>query len=112
MVADSIRYKLNEYWSLLDEKITIAAILDPSPKLKTFPPGEKRTAAIANLRQEMVHYKSLTSEVNTNLTTSKNKKAYFESFFAEEQETEQPPEEELDLYLALPICKNDSGNKM
>ncbi|CAG8684620.1 24787_t:CDS:1 [Dentiscutata erythropus] len=28
LVADSIRYKLNEYWSLLDEKITIAAILD------------------------------------------------------------------------------------
>ncbi|CAG8684610.1 24786_t:CDS:1 [Dentiscutata erythropus] len=56
----------------------------------------------------MVHYKSSASEINTNLTTSKNKKAYFESFFSEKQETEQPlPEKELDLYLALPICKNN-----
>ncbi|CAG8791857.1 17496_t:CDS:1, partial [Racocetra fulgida] len=46
IIADSIRYKLNKYWSLLDEKITVAAILNPSSKLKMFLPGEKRTAAI------------------------------------------------------------------
>ncbi|CAG8818058.1 23376_t:CDS:2, partial [Dentiscutata erythropus] len=49
---------------------------------------KKKTAAITNLRQEMVHSKLLALE---------------------EQETEQlPPEEELDLYLALSICKTNS----
>ncbi|CAG8719909.1 13277_t:CDS:2, partial [Dentiscutata heterogama] len=69
---------------------------------------EKRTTAIANLCQEIIHYKLLALEINTNLTTSKNKKEYFESFFIEEQETKQLSEEELDLYLALFIYKNDS----
>ncbi|CAG8822743.1 17991_t:CDS:1, partial [Gigaspora margarita] len=36
MVANSICYKLNKYWFLLDEKITIAAILNSSSNLKYF----------------------------------------------------------------------------
>ncbi|CAG8546864.1 16907_t:CDS:2, partial [Cetraspora pellucida] len=54
IVADSIHYKLNKYWSLLDEQIIIAAILDPSSKLKTFSSEEKRIAAIAKLHQEII----------------------------------------------------------
>ncbi|CAG8809702.1 347_t:CDS:2, partial [Racocetra persica] len=46
IVADSICYKLNEYWSLFDKKITVAAILNLSLKLKTFSSEEKITAAI------------------------------------------------------------------
>ncbi|CAG8548511.1 18922_t:CDS:1 [Racocetra persica] len=105
--ADFIHYKLNKYWSLLDEKIIVAAILDPSSKIKTFLPRKKRTVAITSLRQEILCYKPLTSVENINLIVSKNKKAYFKSFFLEEQETKQLLEEELDLYLSLPTCQTN-----
>ncbi|CAG8475484.1 16395_t:CDS:2 [Gigaspora rosea] len=43
IVADSINYKLDKYWSLLNEKITIDTILDLLSKLKTFLPEENKT---------------------------------------------------------------------
>ncbi|CAG8595930.1 11338_t:CDS:2, partial [Dentiscutata heterogama] len=52
MIADSIQHKLSEYWVLLDESITITAILDPSSKLTTFAYGERRDKAIANQQIE------------------------------------------------------------
>ncbi|CAG8732073.1 8455_t:CDS:1, partial [Acaulospora morrowiae] len=49
MFADSIRFKLNEYWLLFDKTVTIATILDSSSKLKTFISEEKKIAAITSL---------------------------------------------------------------
>ncbi|CAG8813136.1 3052_t:CDS:1, partial [Racocetra fulgida] len=36
MVANSINFKLQEYWEYVDEPTTIGALLDPQSKTKTF----------------------------------------------------------------------------
>ncbi|RIB19328.1 hypothetical protein C2G38_2182169 [Gigaspora rosea] len=52
IVADSINYKLDKYWSLLNEKITIDTILDLLSKLKTFLPEENKTTSFFAEEQE------------------------------------------------------------
>ncbi|CAG8627487.1 3060_t:CDS:2 [Acaulospora morrowiae] len=105
MIADSIRYKLNEYWLLLDKSITIAAILDPSSKLTTFLSDEKRNRAITDLRYIMNQYTPQISKTNT--TSSKNKKRSFFKLLLEQQQTNELPPEELELYLSLLSCSDE-----
>ncbi|CAG8588253.1 11996_t:CDS:2 [Dentiscutata heterogama] len=105
MMADSIKSKLNEYWSMLEESTTIATILDPSFKLRTFSASDK-DAALASLRSTMTHYKSQVPATTTTSTStsisklpSKNKKKFFESLLTQQQTIEQPLMEELEHYL-------------
>ncbi|CAG8785615.1 35350_t:CDS:2, partial [Gigaspora margarita] len=50
MVANSINFKLQEYWEYVDEPTTIGALLDPRSKTKTFKDINKRDRAIALLQ--------------------------------------------------------------
>ncbi|CAG8568931.1 18490_t:CDS:2, partial [Racocetra persica] len=105
MVADSIKFKLNEYWSTLEESTIIATILDPSSKLITFSASDK-DAALASLRNIMIQHKSqvlatMTTSTSTSISKlpSKNKRKFFKSLLTQHQTIEQPLVEELEHYL-------------
>ncbi|CAG8516217.1 9067_t:CDS:1, partial [Scutellospora calospora] len=106
MVTNSIHYKLNKYWLLLDKSITIAAILDSTSKLITFSSEEKRNTTITNLHQAIVQY--ILQASATNASPSKNRKReFFKSLLEQQQLINKPPVEELDLYLSSPPCSEE-----
>ncbi|CAG8577218.1 14231_t:CDS:2, partial [Dentiscutata erythropus] len=113
MMADSIKSKLNKYWSMLEESTTIATILDSSSKLVTFPTSDKKDAALTSLQNIMTQYKSQVS-VTTTFTSiselvSKNKRKFFELLLIQQQTIEQPLIEKLEHYLSMPMTiKNNS----
>ena len=41
MLADSINYKIEEYWTIIDDATTIASLLDPRNKSSVFEIGEE-----------------------------------------------------------------------
>ncbi|CAG8584302.1 3218_t:CDS:1, partial [Dentiscutata heterogama] len=63
MIADSIRFKLNEYWFIFEESTSIATILNLSSKLLTFPTGDKKDAALTSLRNTIAHYNILATTI-------------------------------------------------
>ncbi|CAG8852089.1 26074_t:CDS:1, partial [Racocetra persica] len=88
MVANSINFKLQEYWEYVDEPTTIGALLDPRSKTKTFKDINKRDRAIALLRNKMELYKNSTQSTNTNLRPRESKRSFFESLISD-QNSEQ-----------------------
>ncbi|CAG8666969.1 10795_t:CDS:2, partial [Racocetra fulgida] len=58
LVANSINFKLQEYWEYVDEPTTIGALLDPRSKAKTFKDMNKHNRAIALMRNKIDLYKN------------------------------------------------------
>ncbi|CAG8533615.1 12485_t:CDS:2, partial [Dentiscutata heterogama] len=100
IIADFIQYKLNKYWLLLDESITVAAIFDPSSKFTTFLSIKKRDTAIKHLHHLIVQYMSQKLVTNTSIFIFKNKKREFFVFLLKQQQINELPLEEIDLYLS------------
>ncbi|CAG8641618.1 6009_t:CDS:2 [Scutellospora calospora] len=61
MIADSIRFKLQEYWEHIDELTTIGTLLDPRSKTKTFIDINQRDKAITLLHNKVELFKNDTN---------------------------------------------------
>jgi hypothetical protein len=55
-LADSIKQKIEEYWTILDDATTIASIIDPGIKTSLFELGEPTTNAINTLKTQFSSY--------------------------------------------------------
>lgn len=107
MVAESIRFKLQEYWEHIDESTTIGTLLDPRSKTKTFMDINQRDKAVTLLRNKVELFKNDTNrwltESTHNLRTRENKRSFFESLISEKNSEQIPVEDEIARYLALPV---------
>ncbi|CAG8826858.1 21711_t:CDS:2, partial [Cetraspora pellucida] len=74
MIAESINFKLQEYWKYINDSTTI----------------------------ELYKNNTDTQSIN-NLQTRKNKQTYFESLISEQDSVQVPVEDEIVQYLALPV---------
>ncbi|CAG8438866.1 3369_t:CDS:2 [Scutellospora calospora] len=80
MVAESINFKLQEYWECVNDSTTIGTLLDPRSKTKTF----------IDIKQ----YEN---------ATRKNKRSFFESLISEQDSEQVSVEDEIVQYLSLPV---------
>jgi len=71
IVANSILYKLEQYFELSDEATMIATLLDPSTKCSIFT-TEEITRTVTAIKRKLIHYNSsLTlSNINNNNTST------------------------------------------
>ncbi|CAG8731501.1 10290_t:CDS:1, partial [Racocetra fulgida] len=53
MIADSINYKLKEYWEHINDSTTIGALLDPRSKTKTFKDIDQCDKAVILLHNQV-----------------------------------------------------------
>ncbi|CAG8592189.1 20280_t:CDS:1, partial [Racocetra persica] len=109
MVANSINFKLQEYWECVDESTTIGALLDPRSKTKTFKDINKRDRAIALLHNRMELYKNDAQSTNINLQSKENKRSFFESLISEQNSEQVTVEDEITRYFAIPVDPNTNS---
>lgn len=71
IVADSILYKLKQYFESPNEATMIATLLDPCVKCSIFTP-EETTRTIATIKHKLIHYNSNlgSSNISTPITTN------------------------------------------
>ena len=121
VLADSINHKINEYWTIIDDTTTVAALLDLRNKNSVFEVGEQMTKAINALKEQLSLY--ITQETRSqpfcSQNTSKSSSSPREYFHqlkkrrlgatAETSQTSTLTNSifaELDRYLALPCDDN------
>jgi hypothetical protein len=63
ILADSINYKIEEYWTIIDDATTIASLLNPRNKSSVFEVGEETTKAINALKEQISLY--ITQEIRS-----------------------------------------------
>ena len=69
MIANSINFKLKEYWNYIEDSTTIGTLLDPCSKTKTFVDINQRDKAILTLQKLMTFYKNdILLNQNTTIT--------------------------------------------
>ncbi|CAJ0842934.1 14526_t:CDS:2 [Entrophospora sp. SA101] len=68
IVANSILYKLEQYFELPDEAKMIASLLDPSTKCSTFTTDET-TRTVTAIKRKLIHYNSSFNINNNNAST-------------------------------------------
>ncbi|CAG8768330.1 11252_t:CDS:2, partial [Cetraspora pellucida] len=83
MVAESINFKLQEYWEHINESTTIVTLLDPQSKTRIFKDISQHDKAVALLRG--------------------SKQSFFESLILEQNSEQLSSENEIARYLALPV---------
>jgi len=116
MMADSIRQKLDDYWTIINTSTIISTLLDPCSKLLTFSTEEKRNQAINMLHSKMNSYASKLNHSNpgNNTLKSSSTRLFFENLITNNQANinqvnqVRPIEDELERYLALPSISSDS----
>ncbi len=72
MIADSINFKLQEYWNYMEISTTISTLLDSRSKTKTFMDIKKCDEAIMLLQNQMIFYKDDIS-LNQNILPIKSR---------------------------------------
>jgi len=72
LVADSILYKLNEYWEIINNTTFVAIILDPHTKCSTFT-LEENTRAIDIIKKKMNDYAQNNNENIVNIAAQPNR---------------------------------------
>ncbi|CAG8713410.1 859_t:CDS:1, partial [Dentiscutata erythropus] len=96
IMADSIRFKLNKYWFILEES-TIITILDPSSKLLTFPTNNEKDTALTSLKNTITQYNIPATTTTTTMPKlmPKNKRKFFKLLLIQQQTIKQLLMEEL-----------------
>ena len=109
VMANSISFKLKEYWKNVEESTTIATLLDPRSKTKTFQDYDKRDEAISSLRNLMPLYKINNQLENTRINTQsqENKRSYFEFLLTDQTSEERPTDDEITRYISAPIINTN-----
>ncbi|CAG8572552.1 3359_t:CDS:2, partial [Dentiscutata heterogama] len=106
IIANSINFKLQEYWECVDKSTTIEALLDPQSKTKTFKDINKRDRAIALLHNRMKLYKNDAQFTNINLQSKENKQSFFESLISKQNSEQVTVEDEITRYFATLVDSN------
>jgi len=101
MIANSINFKLKEYWNHIEDSKTISTLLDPCSKTKTFVDINQCDKSILTLQKLMTFYKNdillnqNTTITPVNLQLRDNKRFFFESLLMEQTTKEISAEDEI-----------------
>src|SRR5438045_1997016 len=68
ILASSINQKIEDYWIILDNAITISSILDSRSKISLFELGKLTTKAINTLHSQFSFYNSQKPQSQTSLS--------------------------------------------